>query len=94
MPSSKPAFQFKPQNPLRSIRLERGLRQADVTAGTAIPQSMLTKYETGKMRPRPERRRVLADFFVLLEADLFPDQAPAAAPAKTPAPKEPHAGRS
>lgn len=48
---------------LRHARLEAGYTQQKVAEATGIPQSTITKYETGKLEPDLEKLGKLAEFY-------------------------------
>ena len=48
---------------LRALRLERGLRQIDISGKTGIDQRTRSNYETGKTRPDSKALIALADFY-------------------------------
>lgn len=50
-------------NPLRALRLERKLTQAELQKQTGIEQALLSKYENGQRVPTTQALIALADFY-------------------------------
>lgn len=50
-------------NPLRALRLERRLTQAELQKQTGIEQALLSKYENGQRVPTTQALIALADFY-------------------------------
>ena len=50
-------------NPLRALRLERKLTQAELQRQTGIEQALLSKYENGQRVPTTQALIALADFY-------------------------------
>lgn len=50
-------------NPLRTLRLERKLTQAELQKQTGIEQALLSKYENGQRVPTTQALIALADFY-------------------------------
>lgn len=48
---------------LKSIRLEAGYTQKQVAELTGISQSVIAKYETGKLEPDLEKLGILCNFY-------------------------------
>ena len=59
--------------PLRMLRVLRGLRLRDVSAGTSIYSSRLSRLERGLVRPFKREARALSIFYAVQPEVLFPE---------------------
>ena len=59
--------------PLRTLRLLRGFRLRDVSLGTSIYSSRISRLERGLVRPYKREIRALALFFSVQPEVIFPD---------------------
>jgi transcriptional regulator with XRE-family HTH domain len=59
--------------PLRTLRLLQGFRLRDVSAGTTIYTSRLSRLERGLVRPYKREIRALAMFFAVQPEVIFPN---------------------
>ena len=58
---------------LKTLRLERGMTQVELSVLTGLSQVHIAKLEAGHIaRPRPETARVLAEAFGVTPQSLFP----------------------
>lgn len=48
---------------LKHARKETGLTQREVASETGVAQSLIARYETGKLEPNIETLGILADFY-------------------------------
>lgn len=58
-------------NQIKSIRLQKGLKQMDVAKALNIPQSTLSTYETGRYEPDTEMLKKLADYYEVSVDELL-----------------------
>ncbi len=60
---------------LKRARIERGMKQIDLSRRTGIRQPLLSEFETGKLVPGPKMRARLARTLRVPEDWLFQDDA-------------------
>ena len=60
-------------SPLKLRRLGLGLRQLDLGRMAGIPPNLITLYERGVSRPRPEKAAAIADVLDVSVEEIFPD---------------------
>ena len=53
-------------NPVRKLRIERGLKQIDLEKLTQIPQTRISRIERGVNKPTENERKRLTEAFGLL----------------------------
>lgn len=58
--------------PLRSLRVLRGLRLRDISMGTSIYSSRLSRLERGLARPFKREARALSIYFRVPVEEIFP----------------------
>ena len=62
-PNNRPLEEEKEPSPIRRDRLSRGLRLADVAAGTGFSISFLSLLERGLRDATPDERKRLREFY-------------------------------
>ena len=62
-----------PENKLKTVRLEKGFSQLDLSAKTRISPGTISNIESGKIYPYPGWRKRLSRALGLPENELFPE---------------------